>query len=143
MELDRALELAVVSSWNELVPPGDLSSVHVEYQNLSRLPVSSVEVWMIKKRGYGTLVCRCSASRSQPTPYPSESLPCIFENNYRSTTLAGDLDFIMRNQDQFSRPAEHSIHGFVQIGAPSDEDRASANAWSQSARPDSARSAAV
>ena len=133
MELDRALELAVVSSWNDLVSPGEPSSVHVEYQNVSKLPVSSVEVWMIKKRGYGTLVCRCSESRSQPTPYPSESLPCIFENAYHSKTLAEDLGFIMQNQGQFSRPAEHSVHGFVQVGPPSDDDRKNADAWSRSA----------
>jgi len=143
MELDRALELAVVSSWDELVRPGEGSSVHVEYQNLSTVPISSVEVWMIKKRGYGMLVCRCSASRSQPTPYPSESLPCVFENNYSSHTLAGDLDYIMRNQGQFTRPTDQSIHGFVQVGAPSDEEKATATARSREARPDGARAMAI
>ena len=64
MQLDRALELAVVSSWNEIVTAGEACSVHVEYQNVSRLPVSSLEVWMIKKRGYGMLVCRCSMPRA-------------------------------------------------------------------------------
>ena len=130
MELDRALELAVVSSWHELVSTGEPSSVHVEYKNVSTLPVASLEVWMIKKRGYGMLVCRCSDS----SPVVSQQSGCTFENSYRSKTLAEDLDFIIRNQGQYTRPADHSIHGFVQIDPPSDDDRKSANDWSRSGR---------
>lgn len=58
MELDRALELAVTSSWDELVKPGEIRSIHVEYKNVSGLPLSLVEVWSIRKRGYGTLAFR-------------------------------------------------------------------------------------
>lgn len=51
MELDRALELAVMSSWEELVNPGEACRIHVEYRNISELPLNSTEVWMIKNRG--------------------------------------------------------------------------------------------
>jgi hypothetical protein len=130
MELDRALEFAVVSSWHELVSTGEPCSVHVEYENVSAVPVSSLEVWMIKNRGYGVLVCRCS----DLSPTVSQPLRCSFENSYGSKTLADDLDFIIRNQGQYSRPADRSIHGLVQVGLPSDEDRKSANDWSRSGR---------
>ena len=32
VELDRALELAVVASWEDMVKPGETCSVHVEYE---------------------------------------------------------------------------------------------------------------
>jgi hypothetical protein len=132
MELDRALELAVVSSWNELVSPGEPCSVHVEYKNVSTVPVNSLEVWMIKKRGYGMLVCRCSV----PPSGAADTSGCVFGNAYRSKTLAGDLDFVLRNQGQFSRPADRSVHGFVPVDEPSAKDRSDATAWSQSGHAD-------
>lgn len=132
MELDRALELAVVSSWHELAPANQLCSIHVEYKNLTTLPVKSLEVWMIQKRGYGMLVCRCSES----TAAASQPSSCTFENSYRSKTLADDLDFIIRNQSKYSRPADHSIHGFVQVSAPSDVEQKNAKDWSHSGHAD-------
>jgi hypothetical protein len=128
MELDRALELAVVSSWNELVSTGEPCSVHVEYQNVSSVPLNSVEVWMIKNRGYGTLICRCSVPSSQT----ADTSGCVFGNAYRSETLGGDLDFILRNQSQFSRAPGGSVHGLVQVGQPNAEDRSDATSWSRS-----------
>ncbi len=50
MELDRALELAVVSSWEDLVKPGETCSVHVEYKNTSDLPLNSLEVILLRHR---------------------------------------------------------------------------------------------
>jgi hypothetical protein len=132
MELDRPLELAVVSSWNELAPPGEPCAVHVEYKNVSAVPVNSLEVWMIKKRGYGMLVCRCSV----PPSGTADTSGCVFGNAYRSQTLAGDLDFILRNQSQFSRASGRSEHGFVQVGQPSAEDQKSAGVWSRSEHAD-------
>jgi hypothetical protein len=137
MELDRALELAVVSSWDDLVHPGESCSIHVEYRNTSELPLNSVEVWKIENRGYGTLVCSYSMSRSDSWPVPPETLEMHFANNYRSTILADNLDFIMRNQHQFSRPPDRSIHGMVQIDLPSEEERKSAAIWSRGIRTDS------
>ena len=138
MELDQALELAVVASWDELVVPGESCTIHVEYVDLSQLPVSSLEVWMIKNRGYGTLVCRYSVAGSNSSVPRLEGLPMHFANSYRSQTLADNLDFIMRNQSQFSRPSDHSIHGLVQIDRPSKEDRNDAATWSRAACIDTA-----
>jgi len=134
MELDRALELAVVSSWEELVKPGESCSMHVEYKNVSELPLNSVEVWMIKNRGYGMLVCRYSMSQTSSSAASPGPLGMHFANSYQSRTMAADLDFIMRNQRQFSRPPDRSIHGLIQVDLPSEEDRKSAVAWSGSAR---------
>lgn len=129
MELDQALELAVVSSWEELIAPNESCAIHVQYENVPDLAVNSLEVWTVRNRGYENLVCTYSISRSDP---PAARLH--FANSYHSQVLADNLDFIMRNQRQFSRPSDHSIHGLVQIDPPSEEDKKRATVWSQSAR---------
>lgn len=137
MEIDRALELAVVSSWDDLVNLGESCSIHVEYGNVFELPLNSVEVWKIANSGDGTLLCSYSMSRSDSLPVGLETPEMHFTNNYLSTILADNLDFIMRNQDLFSPPRNHSIHGFVQIDLPSEQERKSAAIWSRGNRSDS------
>ena len=136
MDLDRALELAVVASWDELVDPGEACSIHVEYVNLSELPVNSLEVWKIKNRGYGTLVCRYSTG-SNLLVSRLEVPAMHFANSYGSQTLADSLDFILRNQQQLSRPSDRSIHGLVRVDLPLEKDRESAEIWSREVRTDS------
>ena len=124
MELDRALELAVVSSWEDLVKPDETCSVHVEYENISALPLGLLEVWTIKNRGYGTLVCRYSVEPSNSASSPASEVPKIrFANSYHSKRVADNLDFILWNQSQFTRPADRSIHGLVQIDCPSEKPK--------------------
>jgi hypothetical protein len=130
MELDRALELAAVASWEDLVKPGDACTVHVEYEKQPESPLSSVTVWTIKNRGYGTLVCRYSAAPSNSASPSLEDSPVHFVNSYHSKKLADTLDFVMRNQNRFTRPADRSIHGLVQIDCPSPKDRSDAATWS-------------
>lgn len=133
MELDRALELAVVASWEDVVKPGDPCSVHVEYEKQPDSPLSSLSVWTIRNRGYGTLVCRYSVAPPDSASSASEVSRVRFANSYQSAILTDCLDFIMRNQGQFTRPADRSIHGLVQIDCPSEEDRSDAATWSQAA----------
>jgi hypothetical protein len=143
MDLDRALELAVVSSWDDLVNLGKCCSIHVEYRNMSELPLNSVEAWKIKNRGDGTLACRYTISRADSSPVAQKPLKMRFANNYRSTILADNLNFIMRNQQQFSRHPDRSIHGLVQIDLPSEEERKSAAIWSRGIRTDATEALAV
>jgi len=131
MELDRALELAVVSSWGNLVRPGDTCSVHVKYKNISGIGLRLLEVWTIRNRGYGTLVCRYSAAPTNSKARSIENPKICFANSYYSETLLDQLNFILRNQDRFIRPSDRSIHGLVQIDCPSETDRSDARDWSQ------------
>jgi hypothetical protein len=131
MELDRALELAVESSWEELVNPDESCSIHIVYKNISELPLDSLEVWMIKNRGYGKLVCGYSLLRSDSLAASSEPLGIHFEKPFRSETMARNLDFIMRNQPKFSRPPDRSVHGLVQINHPSEAEAENATIWSR------------
>jgi len=110
---------------------------------MSELPLNSVEVWKIKNRGNGTLVCRYTLLRTDSSPVAPETLEMRFANNYRSTILADNLDFIMRNQQQFSRHPDRSIHGLVQIDLPSEEERKSAAMWSRGIRTDATEALAV
>lgn len=137
MELDRALELAVESSWQELVNPDELCSIHIQYENIAELALSSLEVWMIKNRGYGKLVCSYSLLRSDSPGASLEPVGIHFENPYRSKTLTTNLDFIMRNQRQFSRPPDRSVHGLVQVKHPSKAEMENATIWSRSISTDS------
>jgi hypothetical protein len=143
MELDRALELAVVSSWGELVNPGESCSIHLEYENISELPLNFAEVWKIKNRGYGTLICRYSAARSGSLPSGPETPTMRFANSYHSEILAGNLDFILQDQREFSRPRDRSIHGLVQIDLPSEDERKIAAAWSHNVHTDLSEEMAV
>ena len=129
MELDRALQLAVTSRWDDLVHPDEASSVHVEYKNVSGLPLSLVEVWIINEDGGRALAFRYAAPRSNSSARRREEPRMQFANSYRSPQLASYVDFIMRNQDTFTRPDDASIHGFIEIETPSEESRKIAGAW--------------
>jgi|SRR5580704_10654466 hypothetical protein len=134
MELDRAFELAVLASWEDLVKPGDPCSVHVEYEKQANSPLASLSVWTIRNRGYGTLVCRYSVAPSDSAS-PSLKGPSIhFANSYHSEMLADFLGFVLRNQSSFTRPSDRSIHGLVQIDCPTEVDRSEGVTWTQSVR---------
>lgn len=134
MELDRAFELAVMSSWDELVKKAEPSSIHVEYENITGLPVTVVEVWTIRQRGYGTLAFRYTSPETLSSVPHAEVAEMQFSNSYRSDILANSLDFIMRNQTSFTRSPDHSIHGFIQIETPNELDREKAGLWLSSIR---------
>jgi hypothetical protein len=129
MELDQALEFAVASSWNELVRPGESCSVHVEYVNEPKVPLQRVEVWMIRYRGYGSLIGSYSVAAASAAPR-GQLTPMHFASSYGSQTLADNLGFIMSHQDQFSRAPSTSVHGLVQIDPPTEDERKSAADWS-------------
>jgi hypothetical protein len=92
---------------------------------------------MIKNRGYGCLVFRYTMEQASSPASRFEAPTTHFANSYDSKMLATNLDFIMQNQDRFSRPLDQSAHGLVQIGAPTDEDCTSAASWWLSARTNS------
>lgn len=132
MELDRALELAVISSWEDLVKPSDACSMHVEYENILHVPLRLLEVWAIRNRGYGTLVCRYSLAANNFNPLASEDPAIRFANSYYAPQLADSLNFIIRNQGRFTWPPGRGVHGLVRVDCPVEEDRSDARAWSQS-----------
>ena len=124
MDFEKALEFAVICSWEDLVKPDANTSIHVEYANVDGFPVAWLQVWAMRK-GNGNRVC----TYSLPPSSGSEPQGIQFANPYASETLADALEFIMGNQSQFTRPAGRSVSGLVQVADPRQEDRASAADW--------------
>lgn len=124
MDFEKALEFAVISSWEDLVKPKDPSSIHVEYTNVEGSPVAWLQVWSTYK-GRGNRVCDYSVG-----PFNGSQLQgAQFAGSYASETLTETLDLIMLNQTKFSRPAGRSVSGLVRVSVPTKEDRAGAAEW--------------
>ncbi len=124
MEFDTSLEFAVILAWKDLRAGDELLSATVEYESRRGLPVDSVTVWALRARGYQDRVCDYSRCAS-----PAHPVGVRFTNSYHSNTLAQALDFIMKNQDQFTRPDDAWRPHLVLIQPPTPELAAEAAAW--------------
>lgn len=124
MNFEKALEFAVITSWDDLVKPKEHTSIHVEYANQEGTPVAALQVWSTYK-GRGNRVCDYSLGALNG----SELQGTRFANSYSSPTLTEALDVIMLNQSQFARPQGRGVNGLVQVSAPTAADRASAATW--------------
>jgi len=129
MELDKVLRFAVILAWDDLMKASEPSSVRVEYQGKSGISLDRVSVWSAKAWGYHDLMCEYWTSASSDHP----SGVC-FKSGQASDKLAETLGFIMKNQDQFTRPADAGDHGLILIDPPSAEDRREAAAWMSQVR---------
>jgi hypothetical protein len=123
MEFDRGLELAVTLGWNDLAPGDQLLSARVEYESRRGMPVDLLTVWALRSWGYQDRVCDWTSAP------PAHPMGVRFRNNYHSDTLAKALDFIMKNQDQFTRPADAWRPHLVLIRPPAADLVAQAAAW--------------
>ena len=128
MELDKAFEFAVVLAWDDLMKAGQPRSVRVEYQGKPGISLDNVSVWSAKAWGYHDLVCDYWTSASSAHP----SGVC-FKNGHVSDRLADTLGFIMKNQDQFTRPADAG-RGLVLIDPPAVAERREAATWMNQVR---------
>jgi len=124
MELDKVLRFAVILAWDDLMKASEPSSVRVEYQGKSGISLDRVSVWSAKAWGYHDLMCEYWTSASSDHP----SGVC-FKSGQASDKLAETLGFIMKNQDQFTRPADAGDHGLILIDPPTAEERREAAAW--------------
>jgi hypothetical protein len=124
MELDKALRLALIQSWEDILKVHNSCSVRIEYQQEAGAPLDYLSVWSDRPKGYQFLICNY-----WKTTTSAHARGARFANEYCSDQLAQNLDFIMENQDQFPRPADASRSGLVLIDPPSDKDRAEASSW--------------
>jgi hypothetical protein len=124
LELDNALRHAVTLAWEDLMKPTEPRSIRVEYLCEPGTPLDHLSVWSARTGGYQDLVCDfwISASLTHPSG-------ACFGNRHSSDKLAATLDFIMKNQGQFTRPADAGRHGLVLIYPPDGDDRIEAVAW--------------
>ena len=129
MELDKALRFAVILAWDDLMNASETGSVRVEYQGKSGISLDRVSVWSTKGWGYHDLVCDYWTSTSSAHP---DGL--CFKDGQESAKLAETLGFIMKNQHQFTRPADVGDHGLILIDPPTQEERQEAAAWMSQVR---------
>jgi len=120
--LDRALEYAVIQSWDELVPDRTTGLIHVEYQTGSDGVIDFLKVWSAIARGTWKLVCELWMR-----PLWSHATGIRFENNYRSETLSNSLELIMGQEQTFPRASEQA--GLIQIHPPTQGERREADQW--------------
>ena len=124
MEFNKALQLAVIQSWEDILKVHNSCSVRIEYQQEAGVSLDYVSVWSDRPKGYQFLICNYWTTTTS-----AHARGARFSNEYCSEQLAQSLDFIMENQDQFPRPADASRSGLVLIDPPSAEDRAEAAKW--------------
>lgn len=129
MELDKALQFAMTLAWDDLLKASQPRSVRVEYHGKPGIFLDSVSVWSAKAWGYHDLLC--DYWTSAPSSHPSG---VCFENGRGSVKLAETLGFIMKNQDQFTRPADAGRNGLVLIDPPAVDEPKEAATWMNQVR---------
>ena len=124
LELDKAFQYAVTLAWEDLMTPIEPRAIRVEYLCEPGSALDHLSVWSVRAGGYQDLVCDCWTRASLAHP----SGAC-FGNRYYSDKLAQTLDFVMKNQGQFTRPADAGRRGLVLIYPPDGDDRIEAATW--------------
>lgn len=124
MEFDKGLELAVILGWKDLMTGDQLMSARVEYDSRQGTPVDSLSVWTVRSWGYQDRVCDYWTSASETHP-----VGLRFSNSHHSDALAKALNFIMKNQDEFTRPGDSGRAHLVRIQPPAADLITEAATW--------------
>jgi hypothetical protein len=124
MKLDKAFEFAVILAWEDLIKVATPSLVRVEYVCEPGVSLDSLSVWSVKAGGEQDLVCDYWTWTSAAHPSGMR-----FRNGHHSDQLAQSLEFIMKNQDQFTRAADTCRHGLALIYPPTGAERTEAATW--------------
>ncbi len=126
MELDKAFEFAVILAWEDLMKTTKPCTVRVEYRCEPGTSLDYLSVWSVRAAGDQYLVCDYWTRTSSAHPSGVR-----FRNGHYSDKLAETLDFIMKNQDQFTRRADACRDGLVQIYRPTGDERIEAATWTR------------
>jgi len=119
--LDKAFELAVVLAWEDLTKISDPCSVRVEYRCEPGTSLDQVSVWSTGADSCQKLVCDYWTPGSL-----THDGGARFRNGYCSDKLVKSFDFIMTNQQRFTRHADACRDGLALIYPPNADDRADA-----------------
>jgi len=110
LELDKAFQCAVTLAWEDLMKATEPRSVRVEYMREPGTPLDYVTIWSSRARGYQDLVCDYWTWTS-----PAHPSGVRFANKHSSDKLAETLDYIMKNQARFTRPAGAGRYGLIRL----------------------------
>src|SRR5512146_1990085 len=117
--LDRAIENAVVLSWNELMPTATTGIVQVEYHTGPERLLEYLKVWASTERGHWNLVCeywKCSFWSHVPG--------LTFGKIYRPGDFSRRLESMMQHEDDFAKLPQQD--GLIQIYPPTARERLAA-----------------
>ncbi len=124
MELDKALQFAVILAWEDLMKVTSPRSARVEYRCEPGTSLDYLNVWSVGAEGKQDLVCDYWTWTS-----PAHPSGVRFSNKFQSDQLGLALDFILMNQGQFTRRADACRAGLALIYPPTGEERIEAATW--------------
>jgi hypothetical protein len=104
--------------------PTEPRSVRVEYLFEPGTALDHLSVWSVGAGGYQDLVCDYWTWGSLAHPSGAR-----FGSTHYSDKLAQNLGLVMKNQGQFTRPADAGRDGLVQIHPPAADGRTEAETW--------------
>jgi hypothetical protein len=122
--LDKALAFAVILGWDDLKKASDPCSARVEYRSAVGTAVDYLSIWSVDAEGKQNMVCDYWTWTSSAHPSGIR-----FTGKFSSAPLGLALDFILMNQDQFTRPADACPEGLALIYPPTGDKRTEAATW--------------
>ena len=122
VSLDRALEYAVIQSWDELMPDRTAGLIHIEYQTGNDGVIEFLKVWSSIARGTWKLVCELWMR-----PLWSHAIGLRFENDFHSDALGNNLVLILGQEKSFPRLPDQV--GLIQVHPPTQAERREADQW--------------
>jgi len=124
MELDKALGFALILGWDDLTKASDPCLARLEYRSAVGTAVDYLSIWSVDAEGHQNMVCGYWTWTSSAHPSGIS-----FKDKFQSHPLGLALDFILMNQDQFTRPADACPEGLVLIYPPTGDERTEAATW--------------
>lgn len=121
-QLDRALELAVVQSWDELMPESTSGLIHIEYQTGKDGSLDYAIIWASTIRGHWNLICELWMK-----PLWSHATGLRFRGDPPPAGFAETLEFISLHENAFLKLPDQ--HGLIQISTPTPDERKAAEQW--------------
>ena len=124
MELDKALEFAVVLGWDDLKKVANPCSARVEYRSAVGTAVDYLSIWSVDGEAKQNMVCDYWTWTSSAHPSGIR-----LTGKFQSPQLGVALDFILMNQNQFTRPADACPEGLVLVFPPTADELSTATTW--------------
>jgi hypothetical protein len=124
MELNEAMSFAVILAWDDLKKATDLSSARVVFQSAVGTAVDYLSVWSVDAEGCQRMLCEYWTWNS-----PAHASGISFKGGFTSPRLGTALDFILRNQKQFTRPADACPEGLALVYPPTADELTEATTW--------------
>ena len=122
--IEDAFRAAMVRAWDDFSALTAPRAIRVEYLNERGSALDQLTVWLVSTGGYQDRICDYRAGSAAHEPRVWQCWTRL-----RSAKLVGALNFIMRNQERFTRAADASHCGVIVVFPPTDEQRAEAATW--------------